>query len=303
MWTTAFDRFVAPARAAPQLWRLVAGLVLIVLAWAAGVAAILGALWALAGADGLETWLVRIATAGTPTAVLVMLGTFAGMLVGPLLAARWLHRQRGRDLLGPGLWHGFAAAAAIAAALFALAALALPWPFAIERNLPTGLFLSFLPLGLAALLLQTGAEEVLFRGYLQGQLAARFRSPLVWMAVPALAFGALHYDPATAGANAGWIVAAATLFGLVAADLLRVTGSIGAGWGLHFVNNASAILVVSVDGSLSGLSLWSTSMPVASLPGTLIAQDMALTIIVWACIRLWLARRGRPPVAEAGTAG
>ncbi len=112
------------------------------------------------------------------------------------------------------------------------------------------------------------------------------------MALPALAFGALHYDPASAGANAPWIVASATLFGLVAADLTRVTGSIGAAWGFHFVNNASAILLLSIDGSLSGLSLWTTPMPVGAIPPVLLAQDMLFTVIVWACIRLWLARRG-----------
>ena len=298
MWTTSFERFVAPARAAPQAWRLAAGLGLVALAWAAGVVALLGAVRLLAGPDGLGGWLARIAEAGTPTAVLVLLGTFAGMLAGPLLAARLVHRQRARDLFGTGLRRGFAAGAAIAALVFAALALVLPFPCAVERNLPAGLFLSVLPLGLAGLLLQTGAEEVLFRGYLQGQLAARFRSPAVWLALPALLFGALHYDPATAGPNAGWVVASATLFGLVAGDLLRVTGSIGAGWGLHFANNASAILVVSIDGSLSGLSFWTTPMPVSALPGTLIAQDMALTVIVWACIRLWLARGGRPPPPE-----
>lgn len=294
MWTTAFDRFVAPARAAPQLWRLVAGVVVVALVWMAGVAAILGGVLAVYGEAALMALLEAFAQTDTPVAVLLLLATFAGMFAGPLLAVRWLHRRRGRSLFGPGLWRGFAAGAGIAAALIALAALVLPLPVDLVRNLPTAQFLGLLPLALAGLLLQTGAEEVLFRGYLQGQLAARFRSPLVWMALPALAFGALHYDPASAGGNAGWVVASATLFGLIAADLTRVTGSIGAGWGLHFANNASAILVVSVDGSLSGLSLWTIPMPMSTLPGIVIAQDMVFTVIVWASIRLWLAR-ARPP--------
>ncbi len=53
----------------------------------------------------------------------------------------------------------------------------------------------------SACLIQTGAEELVFRGYLQQQLAARFASPLIWMVLPALIFGAVHYDPATAGPN------------------------------------------------------------------------------------------------------
>ena len=294
MWTPEFDRFVAPARARPALWRLLLGILLVAAAWAAGVVAILLGVWAARGAAGLEAFLGRLAAADGPAAVLAMLATFIGMAVGPFLAVRWLHGRPARSILGPGLWRGFAVAGAIAAALFALAAVLLPWPFEVVRNLPVPAFLGLLPLALLGLLMQTGAEELLFRGYLQGQLAARFDHPAVWMALPALAFGALHYDPASAGDNAGWVVASATMFGLVAADLLRVTGSIGAGWGLHFVNNASAILVVSTDGALSGLSLWTTTTPVAAMPGTLLAQDMAFTLIVWACIRLWLARRASP---------
>jgi DNA-directed RNA polymerase subunit RPC12/RpoP len=37
-------------------------------------------------------------------------------------------------------------------------------------------------------LIQTGAEEVLFRGYLQQQLAARFASPIAWMVLPSAIF-------------------------------------------------------------------------------------------------------------------
>lgn len=290
MWTADFERFVAPARARPQLWRLAAGGLLVAVVWAASVVAMFAAVRVAVGPAVIEGWIARIVAADTPAAVLAILASFAGMVAGPLLAVRWLHRRPARGLFGAGLARGFLAAATITALFFALAAVALPAPVAVVRNLPTPLFLSVLPLAVAGLLLQTGAEEVLFRGYLQGQLAARFRHPAVWMLLPALAFGALHYDPATAGPNAGWVVVSATLFGLIAADLLRVTGSIGAGWGLHFVNNASAILVVSTDGSLSGLSLWTTPMSVSAMPATLLAQEMASTVIVWACIRLWLAR-------------
>ena len=104
----------------------------------------------------------------------------------------------------------------------------------------------------------------------------------------------MHFDPANAGPNAPFLVASATLFGLVAADLTRMTGSIGAAWGVHFVNNAAAILLVGLDGSLSGLSLWKTPFGAADteLLRPLILQDLLVTVIVWACVRLWLARRG-----------
>jgi hypothetical protein len=106
-----------------------------------------------------------------------------------------------------------------------------------------------------------------------------------------VAFGLLHYDPAGAGTNAWWIVAAATVFGLVAADLTRVTGNIGAAWGLHMVNNTFAVLIVGVDGTLSGLSWWVASVSTEELSPMLIAQDILVTTIIWLCLRLWLAGR------------
>ncbi|WGH77240.1 CPBP family intramembrane glutamic endopeptidase [Jannaschia ovalis] len=295
MWTKRFEAFVAPARTKPQIWRLAAGLVLVVAVYAGCVVALLGLVWAIAGTEALQGWMQRIAQAGTPTAVLIMLASFIGMLIGPILAARWLHKRPGRTLLGPRLWAGFGLGAAITGLVFAANMLLIPAPFPLVPNTPLDLFLTFLPAALLGIALQTGAEEVLFRGYLQQQLAARFASPVVWMLLPSLAFGGLHYAPAMAGQNAWLLVAAATLFGLVAADLTRVTGSIGAAWGIHFVNNATAILFIALDGSLSGMSLFKTPFTAADtdILRPLIAQDMLVTVIIWACIRLWLARRDR----------
>ncbi|WP_299817919.1 type II CAAX endopeptidase family protein [uncultured Jannaschia sp.] len=291
MWTHDFARFVAPARAHPALWRLAVGLVLILAVYALTVAALIAGLAVAAGPDGGSP--ARFFFGDTPESVLVLLGSFAGMFTGPLLVVRWFHRAAPATLFGARPAATFALAATITALVF-LATLLLPAPFDAVRQTPAGTFLLYLAPALAGILLQTGAEELVFRGYLQPQLAARFSSPLVWMLVPALVFGGLHYDPATAGANTPWIVAAAVLFGLVAADLTRVTGGIGAAWGVHFVNNASAILILALEGSLSGLALWRTPFgadDMATLP-PMILHDMLVTVIVWLSIRLWLARDG-----------
>lgn len=293
MWTPEFQSFVAPARTKPQVWRLILGMVTVLITYAVGIMVILALVWAASGNDGLNGWMQRIALADTPTAVLLMLSTFAGMFGGSVIAARLLHGRCAGDLFGPRLVFGFVVAAVITAVILAAVMLILPAPFELVRNTPAELFLSFLPLALIGLLVQTGAEEVLFRGYLQQQLAARFDHWVVWMVLPAILFGLLHYDPSTAGPNAWLLVAAATLFGLVAADLTRVTGSIGAAWGVHFVNNAVAILIVALNGSLSGMSLWKTPFTAADTDvlRPLIAQDMVTTVIIWAAIRLWLARK------------
>jgi hypothetical protein len=122
-------------------------------------------------------------------------------------------------------------------------------------------------------LIQTGAEEVLFRGYMQQQLAARFSSPIMWMMLPSAIFAALHYQPEIMGDNTWLMMGAVFVFAVLAADLTAVTGNIGAAWAMHFVNNALAILVVATDGPLSGLALYiapispaSEGYPAALLP-------------------------------------
>ena len=81
------------------------------------------------------------------------------------------------------------------------------------------LWLAFLPLALLGVLVQTGAEELVFRGYVQSHLAARFGAPLVYMTVPSLLFGLAHYNPGELGANL-WIVET----GLAAGDKVTVDG-------------------------------------------------------------------------------
>lgn len=300
MWTAEFDRFVAPARARPQIWRVILGFLMIASGYIGAFLLLLGGMIGLLGLNGAMEYLGMLTVGGSPTLVVLMLGMFAGPFLMTLVAARQLHDRPGRSLLGPGLIHGFAVGATIAAVVFTVATLFLPLPFELVPNTPVGLFLTFLPVALLALLIQTGAEEIAFRGYLQQQLAARFATPLAWMVVPSILFGLLHVDPGAGWAGA-WTALPPTLFGFVAADLTRVTGSIGAAWGLHFLNNASAILVVSLAGNLSGLSLWTTPFGAEdlSISSPLVWQEMMVTIIVWACIRLWLARGGRGQAASS----
>ncbi len=289
----AHDSFVAPARTYPQIWRLIIGLLVAAGIYLAVFLAFLGMLALVSGFEGAERWLQQMGSGDSPTATLLLLGTFIGMALGPFAATRWLHKRRIATLFGPrrkALRH-FLITLLVAAALFALSLL-IPSGIEIEPNLPVSLWASFLPLALVGVLIQTGAEEVLFRGYLQQQLAARFSSPFVWMVLPSLLFGFAHFDPATMGTNAWLIVAATGLFGLFAADLTAKTGTLGAAWGFHFANNVLALLVVGLDGPLSGLALYTTSFgpEAAEILRPLIYRDMAITAAIWLAIRYILTR-------------
>lgn len=290
------DAFIAPARATAHLWRTLVGLLLIVGLWALWTALTFLALAIVVGGmDEVQVWMQRLSGEGaTPISTLVVLSTFIGMAIGPFLIVRFLHRRRGAGLFGPPrrtLSH-FAIGAAICAGVYALTAL-IPGNLQSVPALDPRLWAMLLPLALVALLVQTGAEEVLFRGYLQQQLAARFRSPVWWMILPSALFALLHYQPAQMGENAWIVVLAVFLFAILAADLTARTGSIGAAWGFHFANNAVAILFVSMSGPLSGLSLYLLPQeamdPAALRP--LLFLDMVTTLGTYALIRYVVTRR------------
>ena len=290
---TAFDAFVAPARAYPQIWRLALGVVTIIATIAVLTGIQIGVMYWIVGPTAFPAWLQRLLGALSPTGALLLLLTFAGMALGPMLAARLLHKRRFLSVVGPLriAAKDFCVTASIVAALMAISLVVWSVNFDAEANLTPSLWLSFLPLAIAGILLQTGAEEVLFRGYLAQQLAARFAPAWIWMSVSALAFGALHYQPEVAPISRWLVVVWATAFGLAAADLTRVSGSIGAAWGFHFANNALAILILATKGTIPGLALFLTPYGIDDAPiGTTFAIDLLTTVCAWALCRLAVRR-------------
>ena len=268
------------------LWRLPLGLVLIIgltVLWAMAVS---GAVAISSGRALPSAWFDILFSTGTPAGTVVFLGLYAGPGLATFYVARRLHARPARSLVGPGprtLRHFVVGVAVTLLAVIILAILTSPIHPAVEPNLAPTTWLLWLPLGLVAVAVQTGSEEVLFRGYLQGQLAARLRSPVLWLLLPSFAFGALHYLPNVPAQVALTYVGAAALFGLLAGDLTARTGSIGAAWGIHFTNNALAILLVAADPALGGLALYHS--PVALEAGLsdprLLAVDLAALLCVW----------------------
>jgi membrane protease YdiL (CAAX protease family) len=303
-----------PGGAAPrsELWRLGLGLVLVLFTYAAGLALMAGGLLAVVGPMQFLGRLQALARPADPGAALLLLASFGGLLLGTVLAATACHFRSAGSLFGG--WRptlaGFAIALAVALPAYGLVTaagfLAGPPPL---PGLAADLWLGWLPLALPLLLLQVTAEEALFRGYLQSQLARRFRHPAVWMGLPSALFAALHWD-AEAGALVWGILAATFLFGLIAADLTRRTGSIGAAIGLHFVNNVFGLLVISVQGTITGLALYLTPYTLADTgPAAVsLAVNVVFLLAVWrltlrALRRRRLIRDGGRPEADARAAG
>lgn len=292
LWTPEFTQFTAPARHRAGLGWFALGSVLLIGIYAASLVGLFGAIALTTGAG--EDWLLRVQSAAGPTATLLLLATFGGLVLGLWASLRVVHRRSLASVIGEWepTWRDFRRAMAITLAGMILSlAIFLPGT-QIMPNLPVVIWASFLPLALVLIALQTGAEEMLFRGYLQQQLAARFSSPLVWMLLPSVLFGAAHYDPTTAGDTAFQVALAAGLFGLLAADLTRLTGNIGAAWGMHFANNCMAILFLAVQGTIPGLALYTTDLAISDTAeiSVLLWMDMALTGLLYLAIR-WVVTR------------
>ena len=275
-----FEAYVAPARAKASLWHTALGICLIGLIYAVLLVFFVNATASM--------WVID-----TPTAsgTLILLLSFGCMALAVVLVTQYLHKRGPGTLFGPQalVKRGFVAATLAVVAINAVTLVFWSMDFDADRHLAAPTWIALLPFSLVGVALQTGAEELVFRGYLQQQLAARFRSPLIWMILPSVLFGLMHYDPGVSGENTWWIVLATGMFGLAAADLTARTGSLGAAWGLHFANNVAALLILATKGSLPGLALYVTPYHVSDpTVGSLIGLELLALFVIWLLARLLL---------------
>jgi len=281
--------FIAPAGQKTELWRTLAGLAIACAVYFLMVQLVLHMVLVTLGPSRGASALSEFSRGRSPAAVIELLFSYLVLTAGILLATTLMLGRGLGSLIGPlrPAWRNFLR---VTLPLMAMWLALLPLSAAapdVRANLSPAELLPWLVPALVGLFIQTGTEELLFRGYLQQQLAARFRSPWVWMGAPSLAFGALHYAPMAYGASAVFVVAWAMAFGLAAADLTARTGNLGAAVGLHFANNAATLLLVGLYGHLDGLTLFSTVVP----PGDAWAQLPYVAIDSLSLLVGWLGAR------------
>lgn len=293
-----FEAYLFEAKQRPEFWRLLGGVILIV---------VLSVTWGLMSIAGLALSVVgsvenpsfglgramaavqSLAIPDQPGEVVFLLSTFLGILLATFLATAAFHFRGPGTLFGEwSEWRrGFLISFSILVPVYVVL---LGIAFSVEEatpNLAPRVWLAWLPLALPMLFIQITAEEVLFRGYLQQQLAARFAARWIWFWIPAVMFSLLHWSP-DAGGNLPLILLSTLTFGLVAADLTERTGSLGAAMGLHFGNNMMALFFIVPEGSITGLALYTSPLALGETGINSLAMAMQVPVLlgVW-----WLTVR------------
>lgn len=293
MRTEAFENFVDPAKDYPQIWRIILAVVVAILVYIALTIAFVVAVGLLMGGKPMQ-FAAALESAESPDAMFILLATFLFMGLGAVAAAG-VHRRGLASLIGPfrRACRNFSRAVVFIVLFYGAVGLVSSFfvPGELTENLDLATWASYLPLALPLLLVQTGAEELIFRGYLQQALAARFKSAFVWMILPSILFGFAHFDGSIDPLLTWLLVAATGLFGLAAADLTRVTGNLGAAIGFHFANNFFALFLVGIAGQMSGLSLYLApfTMEDVDILAPILLLDMVVVVIAWIWMRRWLA--------------
>ncbi|MCL6284849.1 CPBP family intramembrane metalloprotease [Ruegeria sp. 2012CJ41-6] len=287
----AHEALVAPCRPRQALWRMLLGLVIVSVTLFVGYTVVWRAL-----AAGSHELAMSFITGDSAAGLLMLLASFGFMTLGVTLAVRQLQRRSLQSVTGDlrlmirQFWQVFRLLVLMMLAVFVLP----PYSFGapLTPNLTFGAWLFLLPLSLLAVLIQVSAEEILFRGYLQQSLAARFRSPLIWMLLPSILFAFGHYSPEQAGENALLVVALTGIFGLLMADITARAGTLGPAIALHFTNNVVALLIVGFPDMLSGLALYLTPFDMSDT-GALrlwLLVDLVMMVCAWLVARIGLRR-------------
>ncbi|NBZ88425.1 CPBP family intramembrane glutamic endopeptidase [Stagnihabitans tardus] len=281
--------FAAPARGRAELWRILAVFALLVLLGDVAqalmsqvVRGLMGPLFGPVALLNLSLGLTPFGVVGNLLMTLPVMGVFvlAVALVtgrGPVSLLGATARLKG-DFLA-----GFLPLCALGLGLLPL--LAQGPAVATGRDL--GQVLAWLPLALPALVVMALANEVIYRGFLQQQLAARWQPSWVWMGLPAALFALSQGAPSATGELAPLSLVWALAYGMAAADLTARTGSLGAAIGLQSALLAQSLLLIGLKGPMNGLALYTLdARGMALLPW--MASDFLTLLVGWLSARLLL---------------
>jgi hypothetical protein len=269
------------------LWRFLVGLWIIIAGWLIWTIIVMAVTTVVNLGQGMPLpaaldAMRDLVQSRTPGGVMFQLITFAGIWPATWAALKLMHNQPFGTLfspLGRIRWGDFGGGLALAGGFWLVTlAISVSLVGMPERtSLPMGTWLAALAPLAALVFLQASGEEIIFRGYVLQQLAARYRSLAVWGFLPAFLFGLAHYGNG-AELGIGWqYVAVTTLFGLAAAALVWRTGSLAAAMGMHTGMNMFSLSSVGLQGIVEGTQLYLYDRSGADI---LFAADGAATLAI-----------------------
>ena len=279
--------FFQHARPRNQVWRILLGLFIIAIIYFAVIFAT-NIVLAWKGID-----LYKVMMSGSPSGLAIMLLSFFPVWVGIEFVSRVLHKRRLQALYGPSYkldWIHFLKAGGVVVTMILIIE-AVTQLYLLNsgqeiysRNMIDDLSrwcLWVLPL-LGLLMIQIGAEEILFRGYLLQTISARGGNFFWAAALPSVLFGALHFDYVNFGNNAFAYVISTSVFGMILCAVTLRLGNLGAAFGLHFFNNFIALFIYGLNDELGTMALIHIDIdPKSPLIGFGMILQSVLSVIVF----------------------
>ena len=280
---------ILPAR--PKLWRWILGTVIILFSWLiiGGLLTILVAeifnldLAVLTAVDDEGRALLRIyAACQAASAVLI---SFIPLLLAPILLHRFLLRGKVKELFTRS-GRSFAGEVRIGALVMLglIFASSIPdfifnnsdykWSFDLEKFLP------YLVIALLLIPMQTTAEEVFYRGWIQQRLEKGARSIWLVSTIGGLLFALPHLANPEVSGNIALPIIGYGSTGFMLTWVTMRDKSMGLAVGAHAANNLSAgLLVSSIDSALPSASLYVT--PEVSWGPAAVVSVLFIPLFIW----------------------
>lgn len=280
---------ILPAR--PKLWRWILGTVIILFSWLiiGGLLTILVAeifnldLAVLTAVDDEGRALLRsYAPWQAASAVLI---SFIPLLLAPILLHRFLLRGKVKELFTRS-GRSFAGEVRIGALVMLglIFASSIPdfifnnsdykWSFDLEKFLP------YLVIALLLIPMQTTAEEVFYRGWIQQRLEKGARSIWFVSTIGGLLFALPHLANPEVSGNIALPIIGYGSTGFMLTWVTMRDKSMGLAVGAHAANNLSAgLLVSSIDSALPSASLYVT--PEVSWGPAAVVSVLFIPLFIW----------------------
>ncbi len=235
-------------------------------AWVTGIAAAISVTGLIILARSSQTEAVNATfldmIAISPFNYAFLLLSFASAILGVFIMQKTIHKRTFVSLLtaaGHFRWKRALFAALLTFGLYALFAFIgqttqlseLEWVFNPER------FFAFAIVTLLLIPIQSGAEEIVFRGYLNQAFGHFIKHKWIVFIITSALFAAMHLSnpESVSGSEKGaamhlLVMSSYFLFGLMLSVIIYLDAGIEAAIGIHAANNIFAAMVINYEGSV-----------------------------------------------------